>query len=346
MMTRCDSRSGSGSSMTRRRSRRSPIPCASPRWPRCARPTRRPGWPAPIGHSRQLVNYHLKELERAGLIVPAGERRKGNFVEQLFRADGEHVRRVAPVRVGRRRPRAAFSAIRLHSSTSSCSANGSQRRRDRCCSTAPRSTATRLRAPPSTARSGSPTKPTRSAFMTEYLAMLGPLLKKYGAKQGLRYRVVVAVPIQITRRTHERHRRVRDHVQHLRVTRCRLEATRPARRGGALAVAGVRRARRRDRGRAGHPAARAQGHGAVRWERDRDRARARGDRHEGHGLAVGVPRLVRRLPPMRSRSVGVTSSPISRSISTAECEANGTPVRGRRSVARSARRSRASKSSA
>ena len=39
-----------------------------------------------IGQSRQLVNYHLKELERAGLIVPAGERRKGNFVEQLFRA--------------------------------------------------------------------------------------------------------------------------------------------------------------------------------------------------------------------------------------------------------------------
>ena len=39
-----------------------------------------------IGQSRQLVNYHLKELERAGLIVPSGERRKGNFVEQLYRA--------------------------------------------------------------------------------------------------------------------------------------------------------------------------------------------------------------------------------------------------------------------
>ena len=39
-----------------------------------------------IRQSRQLVNYHLKELERAGLVERSGERRKGNFVEQLYRA--------------------------------------------------------------------------------------------------------------------------------------------------------------------------------------------------------------------------------------------------------------------
>ena len=33
----------------------------------------------------------------------------------------------------------------------------------------------------------------RSAFMTEYLSMLGPLLKKHGAKRGDRYRVAIAV---------------------------------------------------------------------------------------------------------------------------------------------------------
>ena len=39
-----------------------------------------------IGRSRQLVNYHLKELERAGLVERVGERQKGNFVEALYRA--------------------------------------------------------------------------------------------------------------------------------------------------------------------------------------------------------------------------------------------------------------------
>ena len=35
---------------------------------------------------RQQVNYHLKELARLGLVRPAGERRKGNFIEQLYQA--------------------------------------------------------------------------------------------------------------------------------------------------------------------------------------------------------------------------------------------------------------------
>ncbi|TDJ39194.1 MAG: ArsR family transcriptional regulator [Gammaproteobacteria bacterium] len=39
-----------------------------------------------IGRPRQQVNYHLKELARVGLVTPAGERRKGNFIEQLYQA--------------------------------------------------------------------------------------------------------------------------------------------------------------------------------------------------------------------------------------------------------------------
>ena len=37
-----------------------------------------------LGEPRQRINHHVKELEKAGLIVAAGERRNGNFVEQLF----------------------------------------------------------------------------------------------------------------------------------------------------------------------------------------------------------------------------------------------------------------------
>jgi DNA-binding transcriptional ArsR family regulator len=35
--------------------------------------------------SRQVVNYHLRELERTGLVTLAEERRKGNCIERLVR---------------------------------------------------------------------------------------------------------------------------------------------------------------------------------------------------------------------------------------------------------------------
>jgi DNA-binding transcriptional ArsR family regulator len=39
-----------------------------------------------LGQPRQRVNYHVKELERAGLIRPVGERRSGNLTESLYQA--------------------------------------------------------------------------------------------------------------------------------------------------------------------------------------------------------------------------------------------------------------------
>jgi len=41
-----------------------------------------------VGQSRQNVSYHLKELERTGLVRRVGERRNGNFVEALFQSVG------------------------------------------------------------------------------------------------------------------------------------------------------------------------------------------------------------------------------------------------------------------
>ena len=37
-----------------------------------------------LGEPRQRINHHVRELARAGLLSEAGERRKGNFVEQLY----------------------------------------------------------------------------------------------------------------------------------------------------------------------------------------------------------------------------------------------------------------------
>jgi len=43
---------------------------------------------ARVGMPRQKVNYHLKELERHGLIELVEERRKGNVTERVLRATG------------------------------------------------------------------------------------------------------------------------------------------------------------------------------------------------------------------------------------------------------------------
>jgi len=143
-----------------------------------------------IGQSRQLVNYHLKELERAGLIVPAGERRKGNFVEQLFRAVASTFV-VSPRLVwgGADRER----ALRDQASLEHLVVLGERLQRD--------ATVLLDRAAFDGEEIASATvegeirfadEAARSAFMTDYLSMLGPLLKKYGTKRGLRYRVAVA----------------------------------------------------------------------------------------------------------------------------------------------------------
>lgn len=39
---------------------------------------------------RQKLNYHLRELEKHGLIEPVEERRKGNCVERIMRATARH----------------------------------------------------------------------------------------------------------------------------------------------------------------------------------------------------------------------------------------------------------------
>lgn len=43
-----------------------------------------------LGESRQRVNYHLRELERAGFAELVEERRKGNTVERIVRATARH----------------------------------------------------------------------------------------------------------------------------------------------------------------------------------------------------------------------------------------------------------------
>ena len=43
-----------------------------------------------LGTTRQLLNYHLRELEKAGFLELVEERRKGNCVERVLRAKARH----------------------------------------------------------------------------------------------------------------------------------------------------------------------------------------------------------------------------------------------------------------
>jgi len=144
-----------------------------------------------IGEPRQKINYHLKELERAGLVRRTGERRAGNFVESIYQAVARTF--VVSPRVawgGRRRAKALGAQVSLRTLV----ALGERLQRDAAAlldhaafdgaEISSASVATDLRFENEDAR---------AAFMSEYLAVVGPLLKRYGAKQGAPYRMLLAV---------------------------------------------------------------------------------------------------------------------------------------------------------
>jgi DNA-binding transcriptional ArsR family regulator len=143
-----------------------------------------------IAETRQKTNYHVKALLDAGLLEPAGERRRGNFVEQLYRSvaptflvapaltwSGDRrtdaLRKQVPlenlVRVGERLQRDAAALL------------------DRAAFDGEEIPAAGVEAEVRFADES-----TRAAFLEEYLAAIKPLLQQYGRRRGDAYRVVLA----------------------------------------------------------------------------------------------------------------------------------------------------------
>jgi DNA-binding transcriptional ArsR family regulator len=143
-----------------------------------------------IGETRQKANYHVKALLDAGLLRAAGERRIGNFVEQLYqsvagtflvspriawsddrRADaltaqvplehlvglGERLQRDAIELLDR----AAFDGEEIPSASVEATVRFADEQR-------------------------------RTEFLEEYLAAVKPLLKKYGSRKGDPFCVALA----------------------------------------------------------------------------------------------------------------------------------------------------------
>lgn len=146
-----------------------------------------------LGEPRQRINHHVRELAKVGLLVEAGERRKGNFVEQLYEAtagtlvvsprltwgDGSRLRAIADqvslqhlIDCGERLQRdaaglldrAAFDGAEIPSAT----VEATVRFRD---------------------------AEARAAFLDEYLAFTARLIEKHARSEGETYAVtLVAYP--------------------------------------------------------------------------------------------------------------------------------------------------------
>lgn len=146
-----------------------------------------------LDEPRQKLNYHLKELERAGFVTPAGERRRGAMTEQLYqsvatafvvspRVTWADERRVAALR-----DQAALAALidagerllRDGAGLLDRAAYDGESIPSACVDV----------------EVAFPDEAARSAFMTEYLEALGPLLTKYGVSRqmGAPFRLMLAV---------------------------------------------------------------------------------------------------------------------------------------------------------
>jgi DNA-binding transcriptional ArsR family regulator len=144
-----------------------------------------------VGQSRQNVNYHLKELERAGLVRRVGERRKGNFIEALYRS-------VAPTIVVS--PRAAWTgsrrlaALKDQLSLENLVVLGERLGRDAAAlldRAAFDGEEIASAAVEAEIRFGS--EEARAEFLRDYVAAVGPLLRKYARRKGTPYRALLAV---------------------------------------------------------------------------------------------------------------------------------------------------------
>jgi DNA-binding transcriptional ArsR family regulator len=144
-----------------------------------------------LGETRQKVNHHVKALLDAGLLRPEGERRNGNFVEQLYQSVASSFM-VSPRLAcgGDRRVDALRSQVPLEHLTEL----GERVQRD-AIELLDRAAFDGEEIPSLSVEASVrfPDEASRAAFMEEYLDVLEPLLRKHGAREGGAFRVVTAV---------------------------------------------------------------------------------------------------------------------------------------------------------
>ncbi len=143
-----------------------------------------------VGQPRQKVNYHLKELERVGLVRPTGERRVGNFVETLYQAVARCY--VVSPKVAWADPR-RMQALSDQHSLETLVLLGERLQRD-AAALLDRAAfdGAQIASASVVAEARFASEAEREAFLGAYLRATAELLDRYGTKEGAAYRVVLA----------------------------------------------------------------------------------------------------------------------------------------------------------
>jgi hypothetical protein len=144
-----------------------------------------------IGQSRQNTAYHVRELEKVGLLRHVGQRQKGNFLEQTYQSVADTVVISPACTWGDQRRRTEALADQL--SLSALFDAGQRLQRDSAVlldraafegeEIASASAVTDI-------RFGS--EAARSAFLREYTEAVATLARKHGSRRGRRYHVILA----------------------------------------------------------------------------------------------------------------------------------------------------------
>ena len=140
--------------------------------------------------SRQNLTYHLKELARVGLVRHAGERPKGNFVEQLYQATA---RRFIVSSQFASNPERLAEVFRDQVSLAQLADLGERLQRD-AATLIDRAAFEDTEVPSATveAEVRFVDAEARAAFMADYVETLKKLLVKHGNSEGDAYRVALA----------------------------------------------------------------------------------------------------------------------------------------------------------
>lgn len=143
------------------------------------------------GQSRQNAAYHVRELVKLGLLRHAGERRRGNFVEQLY-VTAAPTMVISPRSTWGDDPRRA-EALADQLSLGELVALGERLQRDAAAlldraafdgdEIASASAATEIHFA---------CESDRAAFLRDYVDALTALARRHGARSGQRYRLVLA----------------------------------------------------------------------------------------------------------------------------------------------------------
>jgi DNA-binding transcriptional ArsR family regulator len=143
-----------------------------------------------IGLARQKVNYHLKELERVGLVQPTGERRSGNFIETLHQSVARSF--VVSPSVAWSDPK-RMEALRAQHSLQTLVVLGERLQAD-AAALLDRAAfdGEEIASASVDAEARFASEADRAAFLEHYVLAVQQLLERYATRDGEPYRVVVA----------------------------------------------------------------------------------------------------------------------------------------------------------